>query len=64
MFIVCSIAIDTTAELDMLTLIWTRGEAMALDLLAERLRCPICGNRKIQVFFDIPNRPSVKKAAP
>jgi len=39
---------DTTAEFDMLTMIWTRGEAMALDLLPERLRCPICGNRKIQ----------------
>ena len=53
---------DTTAELDMLTLIGTRGEVMALDLLPERLRCPICGNRKIQVFFDIPNRPSAKAA--
>jgi hypothetical protein len=34
----------------------------ALDLLPELLRCPVCGNRKIQVFFDIPNRRSVKAA--
>jgi hypothetical protein len=31
---------DTTAELDMLTLIWTRGEAMAFDLLPERSALP------------------------
>jgi hypothetical protein len=54
---------DTTAELDMLTLIWTRGERMALDLLAERLRCPICGNRKIQVYFEVPNMPNARRAA-
>jgi hypothetical protein len=54
---------DTTAQLDMLTLIWTRGESMALDLLAERLRCPICGNRKIQVCFEVPNMPNARRAA-
>jgi hypothetical protein len=54
---------DTTEVLDMKTLMWTRGAGMALDLLAERLRCPICGNRKIQVIFDIPNQPSIKKAS-
>jgi hypothetical protein len=45
---------DTTAELDMMTLIWTRGEMTSLDLLADRLRRPICGNRKIQVYFEVP----------
>jgi len=53
---------DTTAELDMKTLVWTRGELMALDLLAERLRCPICGSRKIQVWFEVPGQPG-KRAA-
>jgi hypothetical protein len=53
---------DTTAELDVLTLIWTRVEAMALDLLPERLQCPICGNRKIKFFFDIPDRRGAKPA--
>jgi hypothetical protein len=33
---------------------------MALDLLAERLRCPSCGNRNIRVFFDIPNEPKAR----
>jgi hypothetical protein len=35
---------DTTAELDTPTLVWIRGERMALDPLAERLRYLICGN--------------------
>ena len=48
---------DTTTELDMKTLVWTRGEMMALELLAERLRCPKCGNLKIQVWFEMPGQP-------
>jgi hypothetical protein len=53
---------DTTTELDMKTLVWTRGELMPLELLHDRLRCPKCGNRKVQVFFDIPNQPAQKRA--
>ena len=34
---------DTTAELDMKTLIWTRGANFPLKLLESRLRCPQCG---------------------
>jgi len=37
------------------TLVWTGGESMPLDQLKDRLRCPKCGNRKIQVMFDVPN---------
>jgi hypothetical protein len=43
---------DPSAELDMKSLVWTRGEAFPLDQLASRLKCPRCGNRKIQVFFE------------
>jgi hypothetical protein len=49
---------ETTTELDMKTLVWTRGETMSLDLLADRLRCPNCGNRKIQVYFEVPGQPA------
>jgi hypothetical protein len=42
----------------MKTLVWTRGETMSLDLLADRLRCPNCGNRKIQVYFEVPGQPA------
>jgi hypothetical protein len=48
---------STSADLDMKTLVWTRGEAFPLDQLASRLKCPRCGNRNIQVVFDVPNQP-------
>ncbi len=40
------------AELNMKTLVWTRGRDMPLTLLAERLRCPRCGSRRVRLFFD------------
>ena len=39
---------DYSAELDMLTLVWTRGN-ISLDELRNRFRCPKCGNPKITV---------------
>ena len=50
----------TIAELDMQTLIWTRGAAFPLELLESRLKCPRCGSRRIQVVFE---PPSLKVAA-
>ena len=47
----------------MKTLIWTPGELMPLDLLWERLRCPKCGNRKIHVYFEVPNIPKAMRRA-
>jgi hypothetical protein len=44
----------TIAELDMRTLVWTRGEAFPLDMLESRLRCPRCGSRRVQVIFEPP----------
>lgn len=49
---------DTTVELDMTTLVWTRGERFPLLRLAEVLRCPKCATRNVRVFFTVPNRPS------
>lgn len=53
---------DTTTELDMKTLVWTRGEAMPLDRLQSLFRCPKCGSRKITVAFDVPNQPKAEAA--
>jgi hypothetical protein len=47
------------AELDMQTLVWTRGKAFPLAWLSTRLRCPMCGSRRIAVVF-IP--PTEKKS--
>jgi hypothetical protein len=48
---------DTSAELDMKTLVWTRGEMFPLDQLESRLKCPRCGSRRVTVVFEIPNQP-------
>ena len=42
------------AELDMETLVCTRGRGFPLARLAERLRCPRCGCRKVAVIFEPP----------
>lgn len=41
----------TSGELDLQTLIWTRGGDMPLAMVAERLKCPICGSRRVLVSF-------------
>jgi hypothetical protein len=46
-------------ELDVETLIWTRGRAFPLSRLETRLRCPRCGSRNIVVLFQPPNNASV-----
>ena len=42
------------AELDIQTLVWTRGRNMPLANLRERTMCPRCGNRRINLIFDPP----------
>lgn len=44
---------DTSVDLDLPTLVWTRGEAFPLSLLASRLKCPSCGLMKVRVYFRI-----------
>jgi hypothetical protein len=54
---------ESSAELDLKSLVWTRGEAFPLDQLASRLKCPRCGNRNVQVFFDVPGKPGARRAS-
>lgn len=54
---------DTTTDLDLKTLVWTRGAAFPLAMLESRLRCPRCGSRKVTVLFDIPNQPKQARGA-
>ena len=42
------------AELDMETLVWTRGRGFPLSRLESRLRCPRCGSRDVQLIFTVP----------
>jgi len=41
-------------ELDMETLVWTRGRAFPLSRLESRLRCPRCGSRTVVVLYRPP----------
>lgn len=41
-------------ELDLETLVCTRGRAFPLSSLESRLRCPRCGNRRMVVLFETP----------
>lgn len=43
-------------ELDLETLVCTRGRAFPLSSLESRLRCPRCGNRRMVVMFEPPAR--------
>jgi hypothetical protein len=52
---------DTMTELDMKTLVWTRGELFPLDQLESRLKCPRCGARRVTVIFEIPNQPQAAR---
>lgn len=49
-------------DLDMSTLVWTRGKNFPLDLLASRLKCPRCGSRSIALLFHTPTDPLAARA--
>ncbi len=52
-------------ELDMMTLVCTRGRAFPLARIAQVLRCPRCGCRDVSVMFSTPpNTQSNAAAAP
>jgi len=42
------------AELSLETLVWTRGRNMPLAGLGERMMCPRCGSRRVNVVFEPP----------
>ena len=50
-------------ELDMKTLLWTRGERFPLEMLACHVRWPRCGQDKARVMWTIPG-PSQRTAVP
>jgi hypothetical protein len=41
-------------ELDMSTLVWTRGRDFPLSRLVSRLRCPMCGSRDVRLMIAVP----------
>jgi hypothetical protein len=49
-------------ELDLDTLVWTRGAAFPLSDLRDRLKCPMCGSRAVRLIFSVPGQPSAARA--
>jgi len=47
-------------DLDMETLVWTRGRGFPLSRLESRLRCPRCGSRNVVVLYHPPRRAVVR----
>jgi hypothetical protein len=45
------------AELDLETLVWTRGRDFPLARLESRLKCPRCGSRRVWLAFTVPAQP-------
>jgi hypothetical protein len=43
-----------TLAVDLQTMMWTRGRAFPLDSIAARMKCPVCGSRKVRVLWDPP----------
>ncbi len=48
-------------DLDMETLVWTRGAAFPLSRLESRLRCPRCGSRNVVVLYQPRTSPAKKE---
>lgn len=41
----------STIDVDMTTLLWTRGPNFPLCDLASRMMCPSCGSRRVALYF-------------
>lgn len=41
-------------ELDLQTLVWTRGRGFPIAMLESRLKCPQCGSRRVRLAFTVP----------
>lgn len=50
-------------EIDMPTLLWTRGRGFPLTLLQDRMRCPRCGSRRVRVHFQPPANREASRAS-
>lgn len=44
-------------DLDLKTLVWTRGKKFPLSALDGRLKCPACGSRRVRLAFVVPGEP-------
>lgn len=51
-------------EVDIETLVLTRGRACPIIRLDSLLKCPRCGSRRMSIKFSVPKEPSTASAQP
>ena len=51
------------AELDLETLVWTRGALFSISGLESRLKCPMRGSRRVVLLYNIPTNANVALAS-
>ena len=51
-------------EIDMPTLVWTRGREFPIAMLGNRMKCPRCGSRRVAIRFVVPTEPASAEAQP
>ena len=44
-------------QLDLKTLVWTRGRDFPIARLESRMKCLRCGSRRVTILFDVPKVP-------
>lgn len=54
---------DNLYELDVQTMLWTRGRDFPLGMLSSRMRCPKCGSRRVAVRITLPGTAGRARAA-
>jgi hypothetical protein len=47
-------ACTANVEIDLETLVWTRGRNFPIARLDTRMKCPRCGSRRVMVAFEPP----------
>ena len=51
-----------SVDLDLKTLVWTRGRDFPIDMLATRMKCIRCGSRRVRVLYSGPTNSSAARA--
>ena len=41
-------------NLDVQTMVWTRGKVFPISMLSSRMRCPACGTREVVITVSLP----------
>src|SRR5258708_3454620 len=49
-------------DVDLRTLVWTRGRGFPVARLASRMKCPRCNSRRVVILFDVPKTPTAAPA--